>query len=161
MPSLRLYTNPSCAIKEIKYCALQSKNAQKHVVLPASDALGRRHAGGTMRCWLATLRMYAEARLSDRHAGWSIGGHAEPKASVDPPLACTRRPKLIVESAIEPDLSIVDGHHHFWETGASPLFDPYDHNLKRSRSGKKDRNSQGPRDVVMSLGNLVSGWSPG
>lgn len=34
----------------------------------------------------------------------------------------------VVERAIEPELPIVDAHHHVWETGAFPPFDPYDHN---------------------------------
>jgi L-fuconolactonase len=33
----------------------------------------------------------------------------------------------VIETAIEPDLPIVDAHHHVWETGAFPPFDPYNH----------------------------------
>jgi len=33
----------------------------------------------------------------------------------------------VVEAAIEPDLPIVDAHHHVWENEPYPPFDPYDH----------------------------------
>ena len=33
----------------------------------------------------------------------------------------------VVESAIEPELPIVDAHHHVWAIGAFPPFEPYNH----------------------------------
>lgn len=44
----------------------------------------------------------------------------------------------VVESAIEPDLPIVDAHHHVWEHEPFPPFDPYDENdliADKTRSG--------------------------
>ncbi|MGE4430324.1 MAG: amidohydrolase [Sphingobium sp.] len=34
----------------------------------------------------------------------------------------------VIEAAIEPDLPIIDAHHHVWEAEPFPPFDPYDHN---------------------------------
>lgn len=31
-----------------------------------------------------------------------------------------------IEAAIEPDLPIIDAHHHIWATSPAPAFDPYD-----------------------------------
>lgn len=46
----------------------------------------------------------------------------------------------VIEAAIEPDLPIVDAHHHVWEAEPFPPFDPYDeHDLIADTAGSGHR----------------------